>query len=160
MIEYPAQGHLRHVQAGRNMAGDLLREVDAGGEFKPGKGLADIELLAVAIEVAMIVRLEGSGMRHLATQQATRQRQPHDNAYPELPGPWQQGVQRLLAEDVEDDLQRAQAFLLQTDQAFFNAFHAGAETTDQTVVAQLAQPVENPAILEHRWRHAMQLRQV
>ncbi len=72
----------------------------------------------------------------------------------------QQFGHRILAEQVEDDLQRGAAVLLEAEQTFLDSLDAGAPMGNQPVALEVLEPAEDGAILENRRRHAVKLGQI
>jgi len=91
-----------------------------------------------------------------AGQQATGQRQAHDDAGAGARGFWQQLGRDFLAEYIKDHLQRQQAVLFHRQQAFFDGFHAGPKVGNQTFGLKIAQPVEDVTFGKFIARDAMQ----
>ena len=67
---------------------------------------------------------------------------------------------RLLAKNVENDLERSQLGLLETKQSFVHRFNARSETLDLSFFLTLAEPLENFASTHDFCWNAMELRQV
>ena len=55
VVEDPAEGELGEAGAGGDQFAEFFDGGEAGFVIDPGEGFADIELLAVAVEVAMVV---------------------------------------------------------------------------------------------------------
>jgi hypothetical protein len=81
--EDPAQRELRHRRALGNQRAQLLHRVEPDIERHARKRLAEVECLAAAVEVAVVVGAEGRLARVAAGQQPRRQRHPCDD--PNLP---------------------------------------------------------------------------
>jgi hypothetical protein len=62
LVDDPAQGELRHRHTFGNQGAQPIHRLQTHVERHPGERLADVECLAVAIEVAVIVRGERRAM--------------------------------------------------------------------------------------------------
>ena len=101
-----------HGQARGHECPELVGQLDALGQAQAGERLADVEHLAVFVETTVVVGGEGGFLRELAGQQATGQRQPHDDGHTLVPGPLEEHVDGLLAEEAEDNLEGREILLL------------------------------------------------
>jgi hypothetical protein len=114
--------------------------------------------------MAVVVTMIGFGKFlvpcHLAAQDAACERQPDDDADIISFGQRKQRLDRVLAENIEDDLQRHHARALCRHDRFLDGFHAGAERPDQPLVLEILHPCNDVTRLEDLRRHAMQLHQV
>src|SRR5439155_22116808 len=73
--------------------------------------LAPIERLAMAIEGAMVVRLELAMRAQFASKQARCQRHAREDAHTSFLGLAEKQLRRTLPKDVEDDLHRLHAWI-------------------------------------------------
>ncbi len=129
-------------------------------EGKAGERLSDVEGRPVGVVVAVVVAVEGGVGTEPAGQQATGQRHPGDDGHVAFPGGAQQGLQRLLAEHVEDDLEGGQPLDLQAQVALLHGLNAGAEGGQQAVLAGLLKPPEHRPVGHDVPGDAVQLDQV
>jgi hypothetical protein len=99
-------------------------------------------------------------LAELAGEQPAGERQPHDEGHPPGPGGGEKRVDRLLPEDVEDDLKRGAALLPEAPERLVHRFDAGAKSPDLALGLQFAQPPEQLAAFEYFEWQAMELREI
>src|SRR5690606_35901946 len=99
-------------------------------------------------EIAVVLGGEFLGLAELARAQAAGQRQPYDDADIGRLGLRQQVRSGVLAENVEDDLQRAEARRFEAEQALRDGLDAGAIGADQALLFEVVEPGEDRAIGE------------
>ena len=104
LVEDPPQRELRHRHALGHQRAQPLHGGQTGLVVDAGEGLADVEGLAVAVEVPVVVFGEPGLGRVPARQEARGQGHARDDADPRLLGGGQHRFERLLPERVEDDL--------------------------------------------------------
>ena len=110
-----AHRQVRHGHAAGGFAGRIHAQqgFDAVGEFHglfkrdAGEGLADVEVLAVGVVAAMVAGGEVVSRVYLPASRPLASGRRTIRATPFSFGLGEERVDRLLAEDVEDDLQRA-----------------------------------------------------
>src|SRR6185312_10644445 len=108
----------------------------------------------------MIVLRKFALLRQLAAQQSTGQREADNDRDTFFLRFGKQHVNRFLAEDIENNLQRDETRLLKAEQGFVHGFDAGAEVANLALALQLAQKLEHFAAPHDFHRNAMQLREV
>ena len=140
--------------------GDLPGGGDADVEGHAGEGLADVEGLAVAVEVPVVVGGERRRLVVLAGQQAAGQRHPGEDADPARAAAGQQLLQGLAPEDVEDHLDGLHARVLQGGQPLGDGLHRDAVGGDRLLRDQRVEGVVDPLVGVDRRRRAVQLHQV
>ena len=160
MVEDPALGHLRHGESGGHERLERVGEFDGFFIGQAGEGFADVEGLAVAVVVPVIVRRENSVERELAGERPAGERQAHDERDPPIKRGRKQDLGGLLAEEVEDDLQRGEAGLLQADERLVHRLDAGTEAEDFPLIAEFAKPLEDVSLAKDFHGHAMELGEI
>ena len=108
----------------------------------------------------MVVGVEGRLAAHLPAQQPAGQRQADDQRHAAVPRLAEQLRQRLLAEEVEDDLQRHQPLLPHAVHRLGHRLDAGAPVPDLSLLLERSERLEDFAALEYVEGHAVELRQV
>jgi len=92
----------RHRHARRQRAASARRPAPRLSRTQAGECLADVELLAVAVEIAVVARGKRRRLRHLPAEQPPRQRQPHEQRDVPLFRLGEERGDRFLAENIED----------------------------------------------------------
>src|SRR5215208_1285915 len=100
----PAQRQLCQRVPFRNQLFKLLGSRESDLKRHAREGLAPIEGLPFAVEVAVVVQSELAVGAHLAGEEAAGKRDAGEYAYVPLLGEREELLGWLLAEDVEDDL--------------------------------------------------------
>ena len=159
-IEAPAQGELRHGRPLGHVRLERVGQDDALLEGQPGKRLAHVELLPVAVEIPVIVLGEGRVGAELARQQAAGQGQADDQRHATGPGRVEEHVDRLLPEDVENDLERLDPVVFEAHQRLVDRLDACPECLDLALAFQLGERVEDLAAPHDVGGNAMGLGQV
>jgi hypothetical protein len=109
LLEDPAERELGHRYIGRHECTQLVDRFEGRFERHAGEGLTDIEGLAVAVEVAVVVGCKDRVPADLARKQAGGERNANNDADIPLLGLGEEKLLRPLAEDVVDDLDRGDA---------------------------------------------------
>src|SRR5205823_1299734 len=134
-----------------------IGELHALLEGQAGEGLTHVELLTVAVKIPVIVGGESGRLGQLATEQSARERQPHEQGHATLLGLGEQRVNRLLPENVEDDLEGRDAVLPHAERSLFHRFDADAEIANLALPLQLAEMREYLTLFEFFERDTVQL---
>src|SRR5215218_3026944 len=132
----------------------------SGLEVDSGERLADVERLTVPIEVAVVVLRELGVGGVPPAEEATGQWHPGDDADSGLLRGWQNVVQRLATEGIEDDLNRRGPPSRDRRQCFVTRLNAHPVVGDDTIVDQSIQCVIHLIAGVQRGRWAVQLHQV
>ena len=106
---------------------------------KSRESFSDIELLAVPIIGAMIGRGEFGVLFNLSGKQSASEWQADDYRDVLLLRMGEKSFDRLLAKDVEDDLECGEVRLLKAEQGFLHGLDARPETLDFALLLALTQ---------------------
>ena len=77
---------------------------------------------------------------HLSRQHTTGEREAHDDADVSFDGGGEEIGDLILAEDVEDRLDRGELWMRQREVRLFHRLDAGAEILDEAVVLEVFEP--------------------
>ena len=125
-----------------------------------GKRLADVEGLAVAVELAMVVVGEGGIGLELAGEQAARQRHARDHGDLARLGDVEEQPGRALPEDVEDDLDADHARIFDRLQGLLDPLDADAVVADLARGLEPVERVERLRVIIKVGRRAVELDEV
>ena len=160
VVEDPALGKLRQRPAGGGEGFEGLGEFDGFLEGDAGEGFADVEGGAVAVVVAMVAGGKGGGAGEASGKHAAGEGKSDDDGHALGLGAREELLRGLLAEDIEDDLERGETLLGEAKQALVDGLHAGAESAELALGAKAAEPFEDLAAAKNLGRHAMELGEV
>src|SRR5690606_18637128 len=156
----PAQRELRQGRAFRHQRTQLLHRCQADLVGHAGEGLADVEGLAVAVEVAVVAFLEAGIRAELAAEHAAGQRYARDHRHAAALGLGEEQLRRAQAEHVEDDLHAGDVRVFDRLEGFLDALDAHAVARDRAALDQPLQVFEQLRVVVGVGRRAMQLQQV
>src|SRR5262245_9973141 len=160
LVEHPAQRRPRGRRAPAGTCCNLARSTNADRERHAREGLADVEGLAIAVVGAVVVGRKGGRLVVAAREQPARQRHAGDDPDSRRPGRAQDGVERLLPEAVEDDLDRRNAGPLERSQGLGASLDAHAVGGDAPFRDQHVEGVEHRVARVHVARRTVQLHEV
>src|SRR3954452_15748101 len=141
--EDPAQRELGEGRALGHERLQRLGDLDPGLVVDAGEGLADVELLAVAVEVAMVVRGEARGAAELPGQQPRGERDAGDDADVAALRLGEEALRGALAECVEDDLHGRDARELDRLERLLHALDGDAVARDQPARDEVVERLED-----------------
>ncbi|EGE55689.1 hypothetical protein RHECNPAF_8900105 [Rhizobium etli CNPAF512] len=156
----PAQREGRHGGAGRHQLAHLFHRLQANLEGHAGKGLADIEGFAVAVEIAVVVAGKMRLAADLAGEQTACERHAGDDRHVFAACFGKEQVVGALAEDIVDDLDANDAGIFDRLQPVFDLFDADAIALDLAGLLQRVETIEDLGLIEHLTRRAVQLHEV
>ena len=141
--EDPTQGKLAHAHAFRHQSTQFFDGCQRYFVIDPGKGFANIEALALAIEVAVIVVGKLGIGPELAREQAAGQGNARQDAHlPEL-CLGEEELRRTLAKAVEDDLDALHVGEFDRLQCLFHALDADSVEADLARAHQVVEYAED-----------------
>ena len=158
--EDPAERQLGQRGARRDELTKLLHEGQAGLVVESGEGLADVERLAVAVEVAMVLDLEGRVAPELAREQPGGQGHARQHAHVARRGLGQEVLRGPLTDEVEDDLDAGDARELDGLPGLLDLLHADPVVRDDAVGDELVEGFEELRAVVDLGRWAVQLHEV
>src|SRR5829696_5475558 len=156
--EDPTQGELRE---GVSFGYELLQFF--GGqetrlEIHAGERLAPVEGLPLAVEVAVVVFREHAVRTHLAREEAAGEGYACQDADVAFSGEREELLFRLLAEDVEYDLDGRDARIIEGHLRLLDLLHAHAVVTNLSCFLQPVKRLEGRVLtVDFRWRAVEQV---
>src|SRR5450631_1439587 len=156
----PAQSKLAHADVRRYQGADFFDRRQRHLVINPGEGLAYIETLALAVEVAMIVGIEFGIGAKLPRKQPAGQRNARQDANLLQLGLGKEEFRRTLTETIENDLHRLQVGVFHGLESLFHALHAHPIETDLARLHQVVEHGEDLGMIIGIGRRAVELHQV
>ncbi len=158
--EDPAQRELSQRHALGHELAQLLHDLEPALEVDAGERLAHVESLTVAVEGPVVVCCEACVSTELAGQQTRGERNADDHADVAQAGALEEELGRSLTEDVEDDLHRCDAWILDRLQRLLNLLDADPIRADEPFLHESVAGLEHRGCVVRLPRWAVQLNEI